>query len=44
VLPISKILFVSNDGKLGDAVVNTAFVDGVLGTSPAPRASASTTS
>ena len=29
-----KILFFSHDGKLGDAVVNTAFVDGVLRLDP----------
>jgi len=29
-----KILFFSHDGKLGDAVVNTAFVDGVLQLDP----------
>ena len=30
-----KILFFSHDGKLGDAVVNTAFVDGALQLDPA---------
>lgn len=29
-----KILFFSHDGKLGDAIVNTAFVDGVLQLEP----------
>ncbi len=29
-----KILFFSHDGKLGDAIVNTAFVDGVLQLDP----------
>ena len=29
-----KILFFSHDGKLGDAVVNTAFIDGVLQLDP----------
>jgi ADP-heptose:LPS heptosyltransferase len=29
-----KILFFSHDGKLGDAIVNTAFIDGVLQLDP----------